>query len=412
MVERVQMNPAADIMQPPAIEPVARERDKPSWGTLAALSVANAIGFMPSTCMPIWVGALGASLGWPRWTGGTVATVQLGALTLANLLAGRVLAERNARKAAPLAALLAALGFALMSIATPLTVIAGAVLSGAGCGGLLALVNAMAARYGKAQQIFALLQTILVVLGVVLFFTLPRLQHALGLTAVFLTLACCASAAAPLLRGALPSEKPSKSAIAASAARMNPRALAILLALSAALAAQAALMASIFEAGESVALDPPNVGTFMSGAAILCLAAPLAARALGDRLGLVRPAVVSTLALAVAAAWILHPPSAPVFLGLVACVMGLPLFIVPYILASLARFGGEGRWAAIGPGFMMAGAAAGPSIAGLLHARLTLAALGASMVIPLAAAAAVFGWASPPEGLAPSPDSIDARRTS
>lgn len=369
---------------------------------------------MPSTCMPIWVGALGASLGWPRWTGGTVATLQLGALTLANLMAGRVLGERNARRAAPLAALLAALGFALMSIATPLTVIAGAVLSGAACGGLLALVNAMAARYGKAQQIFALLQTILVVLGVVLFFTLPRLQHSLGLTAVFLTLGCCAGAAAPLLRGALPSErpKPSKSAVAASAARMNPRALAILLALGAALAAQAALMASIFEAGESVALDPPHVGTFMSGAAILCLAAPLAARALGERLGLVRPAVVSTLALAVAAVWILHPPSAPVFLGLIACVMGLPLFIVPYILASLARFGGEGRWSAIGPGFMMAGAATGPSIAGLLHARLSLAALGASMVIPLAAAAAVFGWAAPPEGLAPSPDTIDAGHTS
>ena len=64
-----------------------------------------------------------------------------------------------------------------MSIATPLTVIAGAFCRGRAAARLLALVNAMAARYGKAQQIFALLQTILVVLGVVLFFTLPRLQH-------------------------------------------------------------------------------------------------------------------------------------------------------------------------------------------------------------------------------------------
>lgn len=362
--------------------------------------------------MPIWVGALGESLGWPPWTGGTVATLQLGALTLANLMARRVIGEHRTRLAAPLAALLAASGFALMSISTPLTAIAGSVLSGAGCGALLALVNAMAGRYGKAQQIFALLQTILVVLGIVLFFSLPRLQHALGLAAVFLTLAGCAAAAAPLLRVALPPESPSMSAMPVAAARMNPRALAILLALGAALAAQAALMASIFEAGASVALDPPRVGTFMSGAAILCLAAPLAARALGERLGLVRPAVASTLALAAAAVWILHPPSAPIFLGLVACVMGLPLFFVPYILASLARFGGEGRWSAIGPGFMMAGAAAGPSIAGLLHARLTLAVLGAWMAIPLAAAAAVFGWAGPPEGLVPSPKTIDARHSS
>jgi hypothetical protein len=399
-------------MQRHATDPIAREREQPSRGALAALSLANAVGFMPSTCMPIWVGALGESVGWPRWTGGTVATLQLGALTLANLLAGRVLGKCHARSAAPLAALLAALGFALMSIATPLTAISGSILSGAACGALLALVNAMAGRYGKAQQIFALLQTILVILGIILFFTLPRLQQAYGLTAVFLTLAACAGAAAPLLRWALPSPKPSLPPISVPGARMNPRALAILLALGAALAAQAALMACIFEAGESVALDPPGVGTFMSGAAIVCLAAPLGARVLGERWGLVRPAVLSTLALAAAAVWILHPPSAPVFLGLVACVMGLPLFIVPYILASLAKFGGEGRWSAIGPGFMMAGAAAGPSIAGLLHARLTLAALGALMAIPLTAAAVVFGWAAPPERIASSPNAVDAGGTS
>jgi hypothetical protein len=397
------------------LEPVESrppDRNAPSRGALAALSLANAIGFMPSTCMPIWVGALGESLGWPRWTGGTVATLQLASLTLANLTALRLSRERPARSAAPLAALVAAVGFVLMSIATPLTAISGSVLSGAGCGALLAIVNAMAGRYGKAQQIFALLQTVLVVLGVVLFFTLPRLEHALGLPVVFLTLAGCAGLAMPILRASLPAEQPETRAIAAAAGGLNPRALAILLALSAALASQAALMASIFEAGESVALDPPTVGTFMSGAAILCLVAPLAARALGERWGLVRPAVASTLALSAAAVFVLHPPSAPLFLGLVACLMGLPLFIVPYILASLARFGGEGRWSAIGPGFMMAGAAAGPSIAGLLHARLSLAALGAWMAIPLAASAAVFACAVPPESLTPVRDVLDTGHTS
>jgi hypothetical protein len=401
-----------ECMKHSPIEPGSAQHDQPSPGSLAALSVANAIGFMPSTCMPIWVGVLGASLGWPRWTGGTVATLQLGALTVANLTAGRLLSARDARSVAPLAALVAGLGFSLMSIPTPATAIAGSALSGAACGGLLAIVNAMAGRYGKAQQTFAVLQTVLVMLGILLFFSLPRLEHALGLRSVFLTLAGCAAVAAPLLRAGLPSEKPQQQVIGGARARMNPRALAILLALGAALASQSALMASIFEAGESVALDPPSVGTFMSGAAILCLAAPLLARLLGERWGLVRPAVASTLVLAGAAVFILHPQSAAVFLGLVAGVMGLPLFIVPYILASLARFGGEGRWSAIGPGFMMAGAAAGPSIAGLLHARLSLAALGAWMAIPLTAAAAVFAWAAAPESLTPAHDVMDAGRTS
>jgi len=394
------------------VESSARVRDELSGGALAALSVANAIGFLPSTCMPIWVGALGESLGWPRWAGGAVATLQLASLTLANLTAQRFLRERPARSAAPLAAFLAGVGFVLMSTATPLTAISGSVMSGASCGALLAIANAIAGRYGKAQRIFALLQTVLVVLGVVLFFTLPRLEQALGLPVVFLVLAGCAGLALPILRVALPVEQPETRAIAAAARGVNRRALAILIALGAALASQAALMASIFEAGESVALDPPTVGTFMSGAAILCLIAPLAARALGERWGLVRPAVASTLALSAAALFVLHPPSASLFLGLVACVMGLPLFIVPYVLATLARFGGEGRWSAIGPGFMMAGAAAGPSIAGLLHTRLSLAALGTWMAIPLVASAAVFACAAPPESLTPVRNVVDTGPTS
>jgi hypothetical protein len=394
------------------VESSAPDRDELSGGALAALSVANAIGFLPSTCMPIWVGALGESLGWPRWAGGTVATLQLASLTLANLTAQRLLGERPVRSAAPLAAFLAAVGFVLMSIATPLTAISGSVVSGASCGALLAIANAIAGRYGKAQRVFALLQTVLVVLGVVLFFTLPRLEQVLGLPVVFLVLAGCAGLASPVLRAALPVEQLETRAVAAAARGVNPRALAILIALAVALASQAALMASIFEAGESVALDPPTVGTFMSGAAILCLIAPLAARALGERWGLVRPAVASTLALSAAAVFVLHPPFASLFLGLVACVMGLPLFIVPYILATLARFGGEGRWSAIGPGFMMAGAAAGPSIAGLLHTRLSLAALGTWMAIPLVASAAAFACAAPPESLTPVRDVLDTGPTS
>ena len=380
----------------------------PSRGVLAALSVANAIGFMPSTCMPIWVGALGDFLHWPHWSGGAAASVQLGALTVANLTARRVLGEHSARTLMPVAALLAALGFALMSIPTPPTVMAGSVLSGLGCGSLLALVNAMAGSYGRAQRIFAMLQTVLVLLGVVLFFTLPRLLGAEGLAAVFLTLAFCAAAAVPLLRAALPTERP-KPPLVATTRAANPRALAILLALALALASQAALMACIFEAGTTVRLDPPSVGTFMSGAAVLCLGGPLAARALGERLGLVRPAVASTLVLAAASVWILRPPSAPLFLGLVACVMGLPLFIVPYILALLARFGSEGRWSAIGPGFMMAGAATGPSVAGLMHTRLSLAGLGAAMAVSLTAAAAVFAVAAPKEGYIAPRDVADTR---
>src|SRR6202008_4262064 len=89
----------------------------------------------------------------------------------------------------PAAALTAAGGFLLMMIPWPVIVILGAVASGIGCGWLLASVNSLAACFQHAQRTFAMLQVVLVALGVVLFFTRPRLLMAHGLAPGFALLA-------------------------------------------------------------------------------------------------------------------------------------------------------------------------------------------------------------------------------
>jgi hypothetical protein len=92
------------------------------------------------------------------------------------------------------------------------------------------------------------------------------------------------------------------------------------------------------------------------------------------------------------AVFVMRASNTAMFLSLVTALMALPLFMLPYVLAVLARFGGAGRWAAVGPGFMMAGAAIGPSFAGFVRTLIPLSGLGDLMAIAIAAAAAVFAF--------------------
>jgi hypothetical protein len=274
--------------------------------------------------------------------------------------------------------------------------ITGAMISGAGCGWLLASINSIAACSGYPQRIFALLQLVLVVLAVALFFSLPRLLAAHGVAAVFVVLGACAMTAIPLLRS-LPAQTPASRELPSPQYQRGPKrkAISVLLALGIVIASQTALMASTMEIGGTVGLDAPAVGTLMSVAAMLCLVSPLGARVLGDRHGIILPLVISTLALALAAAFVTHVCSALMFFSVLTAVMGLPLFIAPFALAALAEFGGAGRWAAVGPGFMMAGAAAGPSLGGLVRSMTPLRGLGECMALSIATAATVFALSRP-----------------
>ena len=363
-------------------------------GTFVVLALANAIGYLPSTCMPVWVGQVAASLHWPNWSGGALATLQLGSLALGNIISGR-LVNRFRRSLAVYAALGAAAGYIVMGTRHPLGLILGSITSGVACGYLLASVNSCAARFRRSQHAFALLQLILVLLGVVLFFSLPRLLQAEGLVAVFIALGGCALIASPFFLRFPSSATTSDPFVAGrEVAHRNWAPVAVLFGLCSAIASQTALMACIFEGGALVGLDLPTIGTYMSGVAVLCLLYPLGARLLGDRLGLGLPLVAATLLLAVGAGFIMHAPSRASFFFLLLALMGLPLFILPYALALLASFERAGRWAAIGPGFLMAGVAVGPGLAGMIRAHASLGSLSTAMAAAITGVAITFGLAA------------------
>lgn len=347
--------------------------------------------------MPVWVGHLPPPPNWPSWYGGAVASLQLAALTIGNLTARGVVGACPPRRFAPVAALVVGAGFLLMSADAPIAAIPGALTSGLACGFLLASANAIAACLPRPQPAFAMLQITLVALGMALFFVLPRLLAARGVAVVFIVLAAAAALASPAFR-LLPARSARKDGDGArlSAPRSSAlRPLTLLLALAILLASQTALTACLLPAGRRIGLNLAGIGTALSIAAALCLLAPVAARTLGERLGTLPPLLAGALALAVTAMLVMRAPSPVWFCALAAALMGLPVFILPYVLALLARFGDAGRWSAIGPGFMMAGAAVGPASAEMLRAHITLEALGLMMALPIAAAAATFAIAAP-----------------
>jgi hypothetical protein len=364
----------------------------PSALLIAALSLANAIGFLPSTVMPVWVDHLDPPPGWPTWYGGALASLQLAVLTLGNLAAPRMTAAIPPRRSGPIVAPAVAVGFFLMSMREPAAQILGASISGLSCGCLLATANSIAACLPRPQHAFATLQIALVALGVALFFSLPRLLAAHGVGMIFIVLGIAATLATPAFRllPETPARRVDEAKRTAAGSDSALRPLAILLGLGVLLTSQTALTACLLPAGTRIGLTLPGIGTALSVAAALCLLAPVAARALGERVGTLTPLIAGVLALAATAVLVMQAPTAVLFCALAAALMGLPVFILPYVLALLAGFGGGGRWSAIGPGFMMAGAALGPATAEILRAHLTLEALGLTMALPISVVAATF----------------------
>ena len=374
----------------PALQFEALEKRPESISVLGALALANAVGFMPSTAMPIWVAQVAPSLQWPSWTGGALASVQLACLAIANLAAPRAIRIVPCVRLGRLAALSAAIGFVLMAFHSPVFMALGAMLSGAGCGMLLAVVNSIVAGFPNAQRSFALLQLVLVIAGVIVFFALPRLKVLFGISSVFAALSIFAGLALLALRPVRSVPSIARQLPQTHRPPFGAKAYPIFAALALTLAGQTAMMASVVAVGATLGLSLTSVGMVLSAGAVLCLLGPLGAHALGERFGLIRPLGLAMINLALTEAWLPHVSSTPMFFILVTLLMGLPLFMLPYALAWLARLDAKGTWSAIAPGFMMAGAALGPSLGTFVQSVAPLSVLGEWLALSVGIAIAII----------------------
>jgi hypothetical protein len=380
-----------------AAQLTATDQSPLSRAALMALSSGFAIGFLPSTSMPVWVGQISSHLNWPGWAGGALASLQLGGMTVGNLLGPKILTAGSpdgpVQALGTWTGLAAGAGLLLMGTPWPFAAVTGALISGCACGMLLALVTSAVARAPDAQRNFAMLQLTLVGAGVALFFLLPRALASYGIGMVFTPLGAAVLVAIPALHAIRDRLRPCLSM--PDRPVRSRRAIGVLLALAAMVTSQSAVMTRIMELGGDIGLKMTTIGTILSSASIGCLLWPLAARLIGERWGLLPPLISATLALAMCTACIPRVTSVPAFDGLVVTLMGLPLFIVPYVLALLARFDRGERWAAVAPGFMLAGGAVGPGVAsviGLMGGPLTaLGNCGAAAIAGATLVLATYG---------------------
>jgi hypothetical protein len=155
-------------------------------------------------------------------------------------------------------------------------------------------------------------------------------------------------------------------------------------------AGQSSVNSSLVSIGAAAGLSLLWVGRVISLGLLASLVGAIFARGLGERAGLLLPLFAGAGVLGCAMLVITLGAGAATFIGgSIVLFMGI-VFLVPYIYALLAGLDEAGRWASIGPAFVLTGWALGPGIAGVVIRGVDFTTLGYAALACIAAAMALF----------------------
>jgi hypothetical protein len=341
------------------------------------LALTSSIGFSPAVAIPFWVSDVGKLLELPIWWGAAVATLQLACAAVLNALTPWLFSKMQPRQLGPIAALVSFGGCAAALIPNAYTFLVGCAVGGAGFGVLLNSTNRLIATCGTVQRAYAVFQVTETVFGVTFFMLAPLLLRQFGVPAVFSTLAVMALLAFVLLT-TLPTPSRESDVTSGSAAdnRHIGAAALVLFALMMYCMGYNVVGSFLVVIGRTIGLEATQIGRIMSLGLGAGLVGAVTARLLGERLGIVVPVVVSAAILIVDLLILATTSSSDVFTIAVVIMFVCSVFVVPYFMTKLAFIGDAGRWASIGPAFVLAGIALAPSIAAYVSTTRNLAALG------------------------------------
>ena len=357
--------------------------------TLLRIALVNSVGFSASTAVPLWVGNVGAHFGYPSWGAGAVATAQLACAALLNAATPWLFRGAHLKKLAFVAAAVALLGNGLAWLGSSSLFIAGCLLCGAAFGVLLNVTNRLVAGSSSPQRGYAVVQLVEVLFCIGFFLSVPPIVERFGTLSVFAALAALCAGVFLLLAG-VPVSTPGGSEVDApvsSEARViklkpggaPPNTGAAVLSLCATVllfAGQSSVNASLVSIGAAVSLNVLWVGRVISLGLLASLCGAIFARGLGERAGLLRPLLAGEAVLGSAMLVVTLGRGAAAFIGgAIVLFMGI-VFVVPYIYALLAGLDKAGRWASIGPAFVLTGWALGPAIAGAVIRGVDFTTLG------------------------------------
>lgn len=371
--------------------------------TLLRIALVNSVGFSASTAVPIWVGSVGAHFGYPSWGAGAVATGQLACAALLNAATPWLFRGAHVKKLAFVAAAVALLANGLAWLGSSSVFIVGCLLCGAAFGVLLNVTNRLVAGSSAPQRGYAVVQLVEVLFCIGFFLGVPPIVERFGSLSVFAALAVLCAGVFLLLAG-VPVSAPGGLEVDAPVSTEGgviklkpdgapPNTGAAVLSLCATVllfAGQSSVNASLVSIGAAVGLNVLWVGRVISLGLLASLCGAIFARGLGERAGLLRPLLAGAGVLGSAMLVVTLGRGAAAFIGgAIVLFMGI-VFVVPYIYALLAGLDKAGRWASIGPAFVLTGWALGPGIAGVVIRGVDFTTLGYVALACVAVAMTLF----------------------
>lgn len=354
------------------------------------LAVVNSIGFSASTILPLWLGDISAHLGAPAWYGGMVATLQLSVCALMNVATPFLF-----RRAAPVrlgraALLVAAAGNITASFSNPVAFLAGGVVGGASLGVLLNCTNRLAAGFHQVQSAYSIFQIVEVCFGASLFLGASRLAQGLGFGSMFTLCAALEVIGAAVLPAMA---RPPEQSRAARAPRRFADASSgglALLALMIFFVGQSSINSFMIPIGREAGLESGQISGFLAAGMFSALAGAFGARILGERLGLTLPVIIVALLLAATFLLITSTRSHALFVAAAILLPCCTILVVPYFFTWLAKLDRSGRFASVGPAFLLSGVALGPTLAVFTRSHFGFRALGVAAASAMGLAALMF----------------------
>jgi hypothetical protein len=250
-------------------------------------------------------------------------------------------------------------------------------VSGAALGILLGMTNRIMAGVDHVQKGYAVFQIVEVCFASALYLASAGLLDRLGSQSMFVLMAVAGAGGLAALHGLA---APGFVGAEAQAIPVNrPRILhgvLLLIAMLCFFSGQSSINSFVIQIGRDIGLNAASVAQIVGTGMICALAGAAAARLMGERFGTTAPIAVVALLLAADFLFLTRSPSPTGFaLGVGFIPLGT-IMVVPFFFTALARADAQGRFAAVGPAFLLGGVALGPLISTALDAAIGRVALG------------------------------------
>ena len=295
---------------------------------------------------------------------GTIATFETLSISIASIVLSRLVNRLDRKKIFITSAILVILGNILTILAPLLNyVILARIISGLGSGAIVATVVATIARGSNAQMTFALLNSGVGVMGVLLPFCLPIIIASSGMNGAYsfhLFISLFIFLFISLL--ALSNESENKQNTISS--YKGYAGWASMLGTSLIFLGHAGIFAFSAKIGATLGISVIQVGYVFMAGGLLTIFGPLLAGFIGQRFGSLAPCLILITILLVTGIILANVKSALIFFIAVPLCGMIPMILTPFFLGGMAKLDPSGSLAAAHPAFSTMGGAAGPVVMG------------------------------------------------